>query len=80
MTARLVKNAVKELQFGGSPEPVVQEPRMNKAEQRRLIDNSIGQLLAMLSQKVSHDLLTEKVEALHGLIQPLFAMKPSAKS
>ena len=69
-----------ELQLGGSPAPVVKEHRVNRAQQRRLIDNSIGQLLALISQKVSYDLLTEKVEALHGYIQPLFAQKSTAKS
>jgi hypothetical protein len=75
----LVKSAVNDLQLGGKPMPVSQEPRLNKAEQRRLIDNAVGQLLALLSQKASHDILTEKVEALHGFIQPLFAKKASPK-
>src|ERR1043166_3018230 len=38
ITQRLVKAAVQELQLGGSPAPVTQQPRRNKAEQRRLVD------------------------------------------
>ena len=44
ITARLVNDAVTELQLGAKPAPVTQEPRVNKAEQRPLVDNSIGQL------------------------------------
>jgi hypothetical protein len=75
ITSRLVRNALKELQLGKKPAPVAPLPRVDKAEQRRLIDHSIGQLLALISQKVSYDLLAEKVELLHGYIQPLFAKK-----
>ena len=77
ITARLVKNAVKELQLGGTLAPVPEKPRVNKAEQRRLIDDAIGQLLALLSQGASHDTLTAKVEELYGHIQPLLATKPN---
>ena len=73
ITARLVKAAVKELQLGGKPAPVDPKPRVNKAEQRRLIDDAIGQLLALLSQRASYDTLTAKVEELYGHIQPLIA-------
>jgi len=79
ITSRLVRNALKELQFGKKPAPVAQEPRLNKAEQRRLIDNSIGQQLALISQKVSYDRLAEKVELLHGYVQPLFAKTATRK-
>ena len=72
ITQRLVKAAVQELQLGGSPAPVTQQPRRNKAEQRRLVDDAIGQLLMLLSQKASHQVMTEKVEILHGHIQALF--------
>jgi hypothetical protein len=37
-----------------------------------LISDAIGELLVLLSQKTSHDILTRKVEALHGHIQTLF--------
>jgi hypothetical protein len=43
-----------------------------------LIDDAIGQLLMLLSQKASHQILTEKVEALHRYIQSLFP-KPGSK-
>jgi hypothetical protein len=43
-----------------------------------LIDGAIGELLVLLSQKASHEVLTQKVDALHGHIQSLFP-KPSSK-
>jgi hypothetical protein len=69
---------VKELQMGGTAEPVTRQPRQNQAQQRKLIDGAIGELLELLSQKASHEVLTQKVEALHGQIQALFP-KPSSK-
>jgi hypothetical protein len=39
---------------------------------------AIGELLMLLSKKASHDVLTQKVEALQGQIHFLFA-KPSSK-
>ena len=81
ITSRLVRNALKELQFGKKPTPVASVPRVDKAEQRRLIDNSTGQLQALISQKVSYELLIEKVELLHSYIhiQPLFAKTATRK-
>jgi len=78
ITARLVKAAVQELQPAAGTKPVPSQPRQNKAEQRKLIDGAIGELLVLLSQKASHEVLTQKVEALHGQIHSLFA-KPSSK-
>jgi hypothetical protein len=77
-TAQMVKSAVKELHLAGTANPVTRQPRQNQAQQRNLIDGAIGELLLLLSQKASHEALTEKVEALHGQIQALFP-KPSAK-
>jgi hypothetical protein len=59
--------------------PEARETRQTKAEQRRVIDDAIEQLLMLLSQRASHALLTEKVEALHRHIQSLFP-KPSSKA
>ena len=78
ITARLVKAAVQELQPPASAKSVPSQPRQNKAQQRKLIDGAIGELLVLLSQKASHDVLTEKVQALHGQIHSRFA-KPSSK-
>jgi hypothetical protein len=72
ITARMVKTAVQELVPAGAPQPATRDPRQNKAAQRRLISDAIGELLVLLSQKTSHDILTQKVEALHGHIQALF--------
>ena len=78
ITAALVKAAVKELQPAGTVNPVTPEPRQNKTQQRKLIDGAIDELLVLLSQKASHEVLTQKVESLHDQIQALFP-KPSAK-
>ena len=43
------------------------------AAHKQLIDDTIGQLLLLLSQKANHDILTEKVEALHGYVRALFS-------
>jgi hypothetical protein len=74
----MVKSAVKELHLAGTANPVSRQPRQNKDQQRKLIDGAIGELLMLLSQKASHEVLTQKVEALHGQIQALF-LKPSSK-
>ncbi len=73
ITARVVKTAMQQLQLVGDPKGVKLEPGPNKAKQRRLVDDAIGQLLMLLSQKVGHAILTEKVEILHRHIQALFA-------
>jgi hypothetical protein len=81
ITARLVKRAVHELQLTpATSQPGAKAPRQNKVEQRRLINDAIGQLLVLLGQKANHDLLTEKVEALHRHIQSLFATPPKPAS
>ena len=51
--------------------PVKRQPRPSTAEQRRLIDGAMGELLMLLGQKANHDVLTQKVEALHGQIHAL---------
>jgi hypothetical protein len=62
----MVKTAVKELQQVGNAKPVTRQPRQNKAQQRKLIDGASGELIVLLSQKATHEVLTQKVEALHG--------------
>jgi hypothetical protein len=49
----LVKTAVQELQLAGETKPISREPRQTKAQQRKLIDGAIGELLVLLSQKAS---------------------------
>jgi hypothetical protein len=80
VTARLVKAAVQELQVGGAPKPASYKPRQTKAEKRKAIDDAIGELLMLLSQKASHSTLAEKVEALHQHIQALFGNRGSKSS
>jgi hypothetical protein len=77
ITARLVKKAVQELQLAGPAKPVATKDGPTKVERRRLIDDTIGQLLALVSQKADHSLMQQKIEALHGHIQALFAKPPS---
>ena len=61
----MVKNAVKELQPVAEAQPVDQPPGLTNVQRRRLIDDTIGQLLALLSQKADHATLTQKVEVLY---------------
>ena len=70
--ARMVKSAVQELPPGAKEALVIKKPGATKAEQRRLIDDTIGQLLVLLSKKASHGVLVSRVEALHGHIHALF--------
>ena len=79
ITARMVKSAMQELKLAGQAAPVAQKQGPTKAEKRQLIDDAFGQLLLLLSQKVAHALLTEKVEALHGHIQALFSTSDRKK-
>jgi hypothetical protein len=80
ITARLVKNVVQSLRSGAVENlEAPKEKRPSNEGKRRLIDAAIGELLLLLSQKVSHTVLTEKVEALHGHIQTLFAKPPAKK-
>lgn len=80
ITARLVKSAMKELQLG-EPTPATNRPtRPKKSEQRKAVSDAIGELLALASSKASYDLLIERIEALHGQIQSLFAPSRSKRS
>ena len=72
ITAARVKAAVKQLGLAPATPPVNKITRQTKAEQRRKLDEAIGQLLVLISQKAGYDLLAKQVEALHGHIQALF--------
>ena len=56
ITARMVQNAVKELQFTGETKPETAEPAPAKAQCRQLIEDILGQLLVLVRQKASYDL------------------------
>jgi polyhydroxyalkanoate synthesis regulator phasin len=73
ITATMVRRAVDELQPPAASKPVARRTRATKTKQRRAIDRIIRQLLMLVSQKTSHEILTEKVEVLHRHIQALFA-------
>ena len=77
ITARRVKAALKEPQPPNETKPAAYPAGPAKAEQRRLIDDTIGQLLVLLSKKASHGVIIARVEVLHGHIQALFAKPPS---
>ena len=78
ITAQLVKRAMRHLNLKKTTDPVPRPIRVNKAKQRELIDQSVGELLVLVSQKAAYDLITQKVEALHTHVHTLFAqMKPA---
>jgi hypothetical protein len=77
ITARLAKSVVTALQLSGEKPRAVPQTRQSKTKQRRLIDAAIGELLVLLSQKASYDILTAKVEPLHRQIQNLFLQPKS---
>ena len=77
ITARMVQNAVKELQLTGEAEPETAEPALTKAQHRQVVDDALGQLLVLIRQKASYDILIEKVEALHRQFHTLF---PTSKA
>jgi hypothetical protein len=66
ITARMVKTAMGDLHLAGNSQPVTRVSAATKREKRRAIDDTIGQLLTLLSQKASYETLTENVECLHG--------------
>jgi hypothetical protein len=71
ITERLVRNVTKELQLRVDTRPV--KRRINKAEQRKVVSNAIGELLVLVGQKAAYDVLTAKIEGLHQHIQVLYA-------
>jgi hypothetical protein len=79
ITAALVKSAMHDLHFHPPPNPINRQARRTKAEPRQLIESAIGELLVLLSQKVSHAILAEKVEMLHAYFQALLSAPASKK-
>jgi hypothetical protein len=72
VSERLVRAALREIQ-GAQPAPAVTQPRrVSKADKHKVLDVKFGELLALLSQKADHTLLTQKVEELHAQIRALF--------
>jgi hypothetical protein len=72
------QSALHELKLAAKPPPK-RSSRPNKAQQQKAINGAMGEILLLLSQKASHDVLTEKFEALHLQIQGLFP-KATAKT
>lgn len=71
ITARLVKRAMHDLGLAAPPKPVSKINRKAKAERRKLINDTIGQLLLLISQKAAYETILQQVEALQRHIQPL---------
>jgi len=72
ITARIVQAAMREVVPPDPSKPKPAEARRSRAEHRKLIDTAFGEILVLLSQKASHSILMQKIEALHGQIQALF--------
>jgi hypothetical protein len=69
VTARMVSSAVQDLAPTDRGPVRTDAPKLSKADKQRSIDESFGQILKLLSQRASHDLLTEKIGALYVRIQ-----------
>lgn len=76
ITEKMVKRAVKELEFL-APTPSVKPQRVSKAEQRKLVNEAMAELLVLIRQQVSYNVLLSKMQALYGLIQTLFVKRKS---
>jgi hypothetical protein len=63
------------LQIGPPPNPEKSEARVNTAEMRSRIDQAVGELLVLISQRADYQVLTKKLEALHGHFRALFSPK-----
>jgi hypothetical protein len=48
ITARVVKSAVQDLHFGGAPKAANRQTRQTRAGKRKLINETIGQILVLL--------------------------------
>ncbi|MHC1769145.1 MAG: hypothetical protein AB9869_33490 [Verrucomicrobiia bacterium] len=70
ITARLVKRAMQDLGLAAPPKPISKINRNEKAERRKLINDTIGQLLLLIGQKAGYDAILQHVEALQRHIQP----------
>jgi hypothetical protein len=67
MTAKLVKSAVSELHLVPVAEAVAVQPLagLNKTQKRQLVMDAMDELLILVHQQTGHDILAEKLEALH---------------
>jgi hypothetical protein len=78
VTARIVKQAVQELQptrkLAGTPSGP------NKSELRVLVSNSMAELFTLLTQKAAYDLLTQRFEVLHRQFRSLFPERRKKKA
>jgi hypothetical protein len=73
ITANLVKAAVQKVGPAGERRPPKRKARRSGSAKRRLVEQSIGQLLVLLSEKADQRRLKRQVRAIHGHIQGLSA-------
>ncbi|MHC1767825.1 MAG: hypothetical protein AB9869_26730 [Verrucomicrobiia bacterium] len=78
ITARLVRRAMQDLGLAAPPKPVSKINRNEKAERRKLINDTIGQLLLLIGQKAGYDAILRHVEALQRHIQPFLQTRRGA--
>ncbi|MHC1765139.1 MAG: hypothetical protein AB9869_12705 [Verrucomicrobiia bacterium] len=62
---------MQDLGLAAPPKPVSKINRNEKAERRRLINDTIGQLLLLIRQRASYKTILQQVEALQRHMQPL---------
>ncbi|MFO1499950.1 MAG: hypothetical protein U1G07_16425 [Verrucomicrobiota bacterium] len=72
VTAQLVKSAMRDLQLAKET-TLLPRPRIDRVALRKAVDDCIGELLTLISQHVSYETLTAKVEELHGCVRRLVA-------
>jgi hypothetical protein len=77
ITERHVKSVLKDLQL--KQKPVAPVRRINKAKQRKVVTDAIGELMILARQKAAYEVLIAKLEGLHREIQLLLTPTVSIK-
>ena len=79
ITARIVRNAVQELELG--VEPVKGRSRQKeRLDLRRMIGDCFGELMKLLSHRADYPSVMEKAQELHGLVERLYARGQTAST
>ena len=71
--------------IGPARDPRSNKSRQNRADgsmprERRALDRAIGEIMVLISQRATHAVLLQKVEALYRWIRPLLPDSASANS
>jgi len=72
ISARLVKSAVQELQPAHNSDAVPRQTGPTRAEQRRVAEQSLDEILVLVRNKADYQTLIERLEVLHGQFRALF--------